>query len=353
VKEDYTVRLEQVFQGPMDLLLYLVREQEVEIHEVVISRVIEGFLEYMQAMEDLDIELAGDFVVMAATLMAIKSRSLLPQDEINLEDELDPRDELIERLIEYRRFKEVSEGLGDRFRSRLSQFSRGRFSEAQDERTEPTLDLGELTSFDLLAAFSRLMRETLADRPHHIAGDPRPLRYYVREVAGHIRRNGNATLRGLLSCLEAPESKETLVGAFCALLELVRMGLIRAMQLDDQDDIRVEFVGESGEDELQSLLRSVRFDDEELDKALDAPRTDADEAPDETPDEEASEPEAPLPELPPGALLIEPPEPEAADEPPLMRSVDIPRPPPPAWSPADNQAFEGDDQEAGGAEPEN
>ena len=100
VKEDYTVRLDQVFQGPMDLLLYLVREQEVEIHEVEISRVIEGYLDYVQAMEALDIELAGEFVVMAATLMAIKSRSLLPQDEINLEDELDPRDELIERLIE-------------------------------------------------------------------------------------------------------------------------------------------------------------------------------------------------------------------------------------------------------------
>src|SRR5689334_239475 len=108
VSSPFTIRLERVFQGPMDLLLHLVREQEVEIHEIEINTVVQGYLEYLKAMKDLDIELAGDFLVMAATLMSIKSRSLLPREEIDLEKELDPRDELIQRLIEYRRFKEAS-----------------------------------------------------------------------------------------------------------------------------------------------------------------------------------------------------------------------------------------------------
>jgi segregation and condensation protein A len=111
VSAPFTVRLEKVFHGPMDLLLHLVREQEVEIHDIEIARVLEGYLEYLKALRDLDIELAGDFLVMAATLMAIKSRSLFPRDEVDLENDLDPRDELIQRLMEYRRFRQASERL--------------------------------------------------------------------------------------------------------------------------------------------------------------------------------------------------------------------------------------------------
>jgi hypothetical protein len=94
---DFTITLERVFQGPMDLLLHLVREQEVEIHEVELSKVISAYLAYLEALRELDIELAGDFLVMASTLMSIKSRSLLPREEIDLAEELDPRNELIQR----------------------------------------------------------------------------------------------------------------------------------------------------------------------------------------------------------------------------------------------------------------
>ena len=99
----------------MDLLLHLVREQEVEIQDVEIARVIDGYFEYLQHLEELDIEVAGEFLVMAATLMSIKSRSLLPREEVELEDELDPQDELIQRLIEYRRFRGAADDLGERF----------------------------------------------------------------------------------------------------------------------------------------------------------------------------------------------------------------------------------------------
>ena len=142
---DYTVRLAEVFQGPMDLLLHLVREQEVEIHEIEINRVIDGYLAYLKELEQVDIELAGDFVVMAATLMAIKSRSLLPNEEVDLEAELDPRDELIQRLIEYRHFKEASRDLGERLDERSRRFAHGRRPAAGSPEDEPTIDFSEVT----------------------------------------------------------------------------------------------------------------------------------------------------------------------------------------------------------------
>src|SRR5690349_102183 len=139
--DSFTITLDEVFHGPMDLLLHLVREQEVEIHEIELSRVVEGFLAYLGGLKDLDIEVAGDFVVMAATLMSIKSRSLLPREEIDLQKELDPRDELIQRLIEYRRFHDAAANLGGLWSLRERSFARGAAGESEEDREAPVLDL--------------------------------------------------------------------------------------------------------------------------------------------------------------------------------------------------------------------
>jgi segregation and condensation protein A len=260
VSSIYTVRLQEVFQGPMDLLLHLVREQEVEIHEVEISRVIEGYLAYLRDLRELDIELAGDFLVMAATLMSIKSRSLLPRDEVDLEEDLDPRDELIQRLIEYRRFKEASDDLGERFEERAHAHPRGLRPELADERSEPTLDLGELTTWDLLSVFSRLMRETLADRPHRVRTDPRPLRFYVERLAHAIHASGVLSLAGIVAADDAP-SRESMVGSFCALLELVRMGLVTVEQPDRDADISIRLRPEH-EGDIEDVVAVTSFEDE-------------------------------------------------------------------------------------------
>jgi segregation and condensation protein A len=257
----YTVRLDRVFQGPMDLLLHLVREQEVEIHEVEISRVIRGYVGYLDLLRELDIELAGEFLVMAATLMSIKSRSLLPREEVDLEDELDPRDELIQRLLEYRRFKEAAQGLHWSQHEREQLHSRGAFPELDLDRPEPTLDLGELTAWDLLGVFSRLMRETLANRPHHIQGDPRPLRYYVGELARRVKSAGRVSLSALLIEIDATPTRETLVGSFCALLELVKLGVVSAAQSEHRGEIDILFQPDV-EGDLEHLLDGTRFDDE-------------------------------------------------------------------------------------------
>jgi segregation and condensation protein A len=273
---DYTVRLERLFQGPMDLLLHLVREQEVEIHEVEISKVIEGYLHYLEALREMDIEVASEFLVIAATLMSIKSRSLLPREEVDLDEELDPKDELIQRLLEYRRFREVSDGLDDRQRERERLFERGSHPELREAKKgeERTLDIGELTAWDLLGAFSRLMRETLANRPHQIAGDPRPLRFYVRSLAATVRGAGQISLRGLMESIDPEPTKETMVGAFCALLELIKLGVVTAVQPERADEISVCITEEAIED-VDSMLDAVTFEDEVEEEDESSPTEDA------------------------------------------------------------------------------
>ncbi len=260
--QDYTVRLEQVFQGPMDLLLHLVREQEVEIHEIEIARIVDGYLAYLKNLEKLDIEFAGDFLVMAATLMAIKSRSLLPTEDIDLEEDLDPRDELIERLIEYRRFREASEDLEARLRERSLQHGRGYKGEVKADEDEKTFDLGELDRWDLLAIYSRLMRETMADRPVRVAVDAHPLRFYVEHLVREVKTNKDVALSHLIESYEGLSQREALVGSFCALLELVRLQVIRITQESFGDDISIAIRPEH-EDDIDEVVERTGLGDED------------------------------------------------------------------------------------------
>ncbi len=264
VSPDYTVRLERVFSGPMDLLLHLVREQEVEIHEIEINRVIDGFLGYLQQMEKLDLEVAGEFLVMAASLMAIKSRSLLPHEEVDLEDELDPRDELIQRLLQYRRFRESSERLGEKFFERSLIHDRGYRRELKDLEDAPMLDLGELTAWDLLGTYSRLLHETSAVRPHKVRMDERPMRFYVDKLVYRLKVEANTSLKAMVEGLEADEGRDVTIGCFCALLELVKLGVVEVDQEARGDDIGIRVRSEHQGD-IESVVRSTGFDDEQPD----------------------------------------------------------------------------------------
>ncbi len=258
---DYTVRLERVFSGPLDLLLHLVREQEVEIHEIEINTIIDGYLRYLSGTDELDLELAGDFLVMAASLMAIKARSLLPREEVDLAAELDPRDELVQRLIEYRRFRNAADGLERRMHERARLSERGWKGEVQAFEGEVQLDLGELTAFDLLAHYSRLLRETNANRPHRVAGEARPLRYYVQQLVQRVRATQAATLRQLLDGFADVPRREAIVGSFCAMLELVRLGVLHVRQDARGGEIEVELQRDF-EGDLDELVRNVELEDE-------------------------------------------------------------------------------------------
>jgi segregation and condensation protein A len=245
----------------MDLLLHLVREHEVEIHEIEIHRIVADYLGYLQQLSDLDIEAAADFVLMAATLMAIKSRSLLPTEELDLEEELDPRDELIQRLVEYRRFRTASEDLERRMLDRALQRARGFRGEIAAHREEPMLDLGDLTAFDLLAQWSRLLREVAANRPHQVRSDPRPIRFYVERLVDRLKRNRSFTIQSLVEGgeIEGPE-REVLIGSFSAVLELAKLGVIHLEQEGLGADIQVELDPEGGAD-LDQVLASHTFEE--------------------------------------------------------------------------------------------
>jgi len=286
-QSEYTVRLEQLFQGPMDLLLHLVREQEVDIHEVEIHRLIAGYLDYLNRLREFDIELAGDFVLMAATLMAIKSRSLLPREEVDLEVELDPRDELIQRLIEYRHFKEASRDLEQRRDERAKVVAH---AWRPPDLDAPTLDVSDLTAWDLLSAWTRLLRETLSGKKLHITADARPLRFYVEELVTELKARGELSLGEIVrrAVGRGDASRAQVIGSFCALLELMKLGVARAWQPDRRGDITVVLRDDLGSD-VDDVVRNSGFDDESVEETSERP------APVETGLFEAADPSEELP----------------------------------------------------------
>ena len=149
----YAIKLER-FEGPLDLLLHLIQRDEVDIYDIPIANITRQYLEYIELMRMLDLEIAGEFLVMAATLMRIKAKMLLPTPPPGEEEEIDPRDELVQRLLEYRQFKEASATLKDREERRRLSYERGRVPD--DEDTGP-LPLAPATLFHLLDALNRVL----------------------------------------------------------------------------------------------------------------------------------------------------------------------------------------------------
>ncbi len=155
----YRVEL-PVFSGPMDLLLHLVKQQEVDIHDVRISDILDGYLAHLDVLKALDLTDLGDFVVMASTLMEIKSVELLPRDEVDMEVGVDPRDDLIRRLLEYKRYRDVSRRL-ERMMRRRSRMLAPILPLPKDLRAEEVnqdlLDLAEIGIWTLTGVFARLL----------------------------------------------------------------------------------------------------------------------------------------------------------------------------------------------------
>lgn len=229
----YTVSLEN-FSGPLDLLLYLVKQEEVEIHEIPISVICDRYLEYLTSLESLDVDLASEFLVMAATLMLIKSRSLLPAgEEIDLEEELDPEDELIQQLLEYKQFKMASrdlEGLA-KWRSQVFPFTAPKLPQEEIE-----VELEEIDLWDLVRAFATMLQETGIQRAPRVITNEKPLREYIEDVFTTVRSQGRITFVGLF---EGERDRMTVIGRFLALLELMKRKLVRSVQAGSFDSIEI------------------------------------------------------------------------------------------------------------------
>lgn len=212
----YTVDL-QTFHGPLDLLIYLVKRNEVDILDIPIATIAEQFHLYLLAMQTLDIELAGDFIDMAATLMLIKSRMLLPPSSDMEEDEQDdPRRELVKQLLEYRKFKDAAaalETLAEQQVTRIPHY------EPPDPSPESAPRVKSVELWDLVSAFARLMRETQAFQPATISVDDTPQHVYEAQLMDRIAAAGRIRF---LAAFTPPYQKARLIGIFLAILELIR-----------------------------------------------------------------------------------------------------------------------------------
>jgi segregation and condensation protein A len=229
---EYQVDL-ATFRGPMDLLLYLVKREEVDICNIPIARITEQFLEFMQVMELLDVELAGDFLVTAATLMEIKSRMLLPRPEEMAEEDDDPRKELVRQLLEYKKFKEAAallEAQAEQQSYRLPRLA----VETTPDRDLAQQPLRQVELWDLVSAFGRLMRETLALQPQQIVVDQTPVHVYMEMILARLARSERLALSGLF---ERPYERGRIVGVFLACLELMKGQQIVAEQEAEYGEI--------------------------------------------------------------------------------------------------------------------
>ncbi|HEU4753201.1 MAG TPA: segregation/condensation protein A [Armatimonadota bacterium] len=231
----YAIRI-PVFEGPLDLLLHLIRTHKLDIRDIPVALVTEQYLEYLALMESLDLDIAGEFLVMAATLMEIKSRMLLPRPEpLPDEDEgRDPRAELVERLLEYERFQQVAEQLRD-----LAAESGRTFPRPVVEQWEGAVPLVELRPGDLLEALRRMVRdEEAAEDGAARAPSLRVRRHAVnlkQRIAEVLRRvyahNGEALpFSSLVIRSGRRVARQEVLVTFLAVLELVRQGQITAWQ---------------------------------------------------------------------------------------------------------------------------
>ncbi|HEV3136817.1 MAG TPA: segregation/condensation protein A [Pirellulales bacterium] len=223
---EFRVDLE-IFRGPLDLLLYLVRKHEVEIVDLPIAPITQQFLEYLAVLKELDVNAVGDFLEMASTLIEIKSRMVLPRGG-EIEDELaDPRQELVRRLLEYKKFKDAASMLEERSRSWQERFPR-----LANDLPPRTRNLGEegiqeLELWDLVSAFGRIMRDNQAIAPSSIVYDETPIHVYMAEIKARLAERGRLAFRELF---RPGMYKSALVGMFLAILELVRHQRVRTEQ---------------------------------------------------------------------------------------------------------------------------
>ena len=273
---NYRVEL-PVFSGPMDLLLHLVRQQEVDIHDVRIALVLDQYLAHVDVLEALDLGDLGDFVVMASTLMEIKSKELLPREEVDLEQELNPKDDLIRRLLEYKRYRDISRRLAGMMKRRGQMVEPGVSvpKGLLNGDSEKGFDLGSIEIWDLTDAFARLLEETGIDKELSFDVSRRTIDYYAGQILERVRGKEDINFMDLF---DPSKGRYELIGVFSAMLEMMKQGYLRGHQDDATGEIRISFAGPD-DATVGEILRG--FDDELEEEPLESvPGTEPKEATD-------------------------------------------------------------------------
>jgi segregation and condensation protein A len=240
-----------IFRGPLDLLLYLVRKHELDVTDVRISAVTEQFLDYLTVVEQINVDAVGDFLEVASLLIEIKSRMVLPgEDEVA--DELeDPRQELVRRLLEYKQYRDAASMLEERSREWRERYPRAASDLPGRSMLPDEQPIQEVELWDLVSAFGRILKAKHAvPGPESIRYDETPIHVYMRQIDERLRREGRIAFTGFF---EDAVHKSKLVGMFLAVLELVRHQHARAAQPELFGEIWLE----AGEAPLPAELAVV------------------------------------------------------------------------------------------------
>jgi segregation and condensation protein A len=231
-RDPYEVKLE-VFEGPLDLLLYLIRKDELDVYDIPIAHITAHYLGFLSQIPRLDLDQAGDFILMAATLMKLKSQLLLPRDEIvGEEGEEDLRDELVRRLLEYQQFKEIAEWLYGQRSSQRDIFLRRQA--AADESVDQ--DLQPVSLFELLSVYKHIIDTVPASLVHRIIEEEITIEACVERVLGVLAQRSRVSLFELVQ----GGGRDTLIATFVSILELLKGQRIRVQQAQPFDEIWIE-----------------------------------------------------------------------------------------------------------------
>ncbi|MGA2526241.1 MAG: segregation/condensation protein A [Smithellaceae bacterium] len=234
---DYAIKLD-IFEGPLDLLLYLIKKNEIDIYNIPVALVTEQYLQYLKMIKSLNLDLAGEYLVMASTLIHIKSKMLLPEpEEPEEEEEEDPRAELVRQLLEYQAFKEAATNLGERPILERDVFTRTAFLPEETEKSTATEEeLIEVSIFELIEAFHRLVSRIDKKELLEIDLEKMSLTDIINGIMERLANEKNLTFDELLG-----ERKERwrIIYTFLALLELVKLRMVKAYQTSAFGVIRI------------------------------------------------------------------------------------------------------------------
>lgn len=229
MEEAYSIKV-PVFEGPLDLLLHLIKENKIDIYDIPIAAITHQYLAYIEMMKELNLDIAGEFLVMAATLIHIKSRMLLPVEEVvSTEEQEDPRFELVQRLIEYQAFKESSLALKEREEEWSNVFHREPFDMGVGNQGEAELNLFDLSLFDLLGAFRKLLDKA----PPEVVSITRETLTVKDRISFIMERLENREAIRFEDLFEGLKTRSFLIVTFIAFLEILRLGLAKAYQDKD------------------------------------------------------------------------------------------------------------------------
>lgn len=234
------------FEGPLDLLLHLIREHKLDIFDIPIALVTEKYLEHLNRMREINLDIAGEFLVMASTLAHIKSRLLLPrqevpQGEVEPEEQVDPRAELVRRLLEYQKYKDAAEQLARQDLLDRDVFTRkvpvDRVPIPEDE-----IGLAEISVYKLIEALDRVLQRLEPKRQHEVVREKVSLSEAIRRIADRVRGEGRVTFFALF---EGQRSRHQIIITFLAILEMCKLKLIRVYQEEGDEEILITPKGDA------------------------------------------------------------------------------------------------------------